>query len=155
MMPEIPTIGRPEVYYAQKVREAEAAGDTHAREASKVALYVTLGNDPHISWEEKLKYYRHALKRHCDPPPMPDEEVWAFYQSLAELVRLHAGQEALRIASAQDDLWAARVAMGQPKEEIENEAEEFFAKIITSDQCPDWFSEQDWSQLKLIRDQWI
>ena len=37
---------------------------------------------------------------------------------------------------------------------IEEDAEQFFARIVPRD-CPEWFNEEDFSQLKLIRDQWI
>jgi hypothetical protein len=152
--PPLPQIGQPESYYARQAHQAERVGDRHAKEASKVGQYVTLAVDPRLSWDEKLKYFNHALKRHCVPPPLPDDDVWMFYRSLADLVRRYAGQEALRLASQEDDLYAARLAMGQTREKIENEAEEFFAKLVPSE-CPDWLNEEDYSQLKLIRDQWI
>ena len=38
--------------------------------------------------------------------------------------------EALRIASREDDLYAARISMGQTREKIEDEAEDFFAKLV-------------------------
>ena len=71
--------------------------------------------------------------------------------------RQYAGQEALRLASAEDDLYAARVSMGQSREVIEDEAEVFFQRLLgnNAEICPEWFSEIDWAQLKLIRDQWI
>ena len=155
-LPPMPEIGRPESYYAKLSHEAERNADRHAREAHKVGQYVTLAMDPHLTWEEKLKYFQHALKRHCSPPPYPDDEVWMFYQQLADLVRQHAGAEALRLASLEDDLYAARIQMGQTREKIEDDAESFFARILGSgENCPEWFNETDWSQLKLIRDQWI
>ena len=77
-----------------------------------------------------------------------------FYRSLADLVRQYAGQEALRLASTEDDLYAARISMGQTREKIEDEAEEFFQKLVPGE-CPDWFNEEDYAQLRLIRDQWI
>jgi hypothetical protein len=154
--PSMPEIGRPESYYAQNVHQADRVGDVHAHEAYKVGQYVTLAMDPHLSWEEKVKYFKHALKRHCVPPPYPDDDVWMFYQQLADLVRQYAGQEALRLASLEDDLYAARVSMGQDREKIDDEAETFFGKLLGSaDSCPEWFNEPDWAQLKLIRDQWI
>jgi hypothetical protein len=154
--PLLPEIGRPESYYAKLVHRADKAGDVHAHEACKVGQYITLGLDPHLTWDEKLKYFKHALKRHCVPPPYPDDDVWMFYQRLADLVRQYAGQEALRLASLEDDLYAARLSMGQAREKIEDDAETFFLRLLgTSDTCPDWFNETDWSQLKLIRDQWI
>ena len=154
--PPMPEIGRPESYYAQLIHEAEKNGSVHDREAAKVGLYTTMALNPHLEWEEKLKYFRHALKRHCTPPPYPDEAVEGFYRGLAELVKQYTGTEALRLASEQDDLYAARLAMGQQRADLENEAELVFAKLLgRGDQCPDWFNETDWSQLKLIRDQWI
>jgi hypothetical protein len=155
-LPPMPEIGRPESYYAKLCHEADRLADRHARESYKVGQYVTLAMDPHLMWEEKLKYFQHALKRHCQPPPYPDDEVWLFYKNLADLVRQHAGFEALRLASTEDDLYAARVGMGQNREKIEDEAEEFFAHLLGRvDLKPDWFNDDDWSQLKMIRDQWI
>jgi hypothetical protein len=77
-----------------------------------------------------------------------------FYRSLADLVRQYAGQEALRLTSTEDDLYAARISMGQTREKIEEEAEHFFGRLVPPE-CPDWFNEEDYAQLKLIRDQWI
>jgi hypothetical protein len=155
-LPQMPEIGKPEAYYAKHVHDADKAADVHAHEAYKVGQYVTLALDPHLTWDEKLRYFKHALKRHCVPPPYPDDDVWMFYKNLADLVRQYSGQEALKIASAEDDLYAARISMGQTRETIEDEAEVFFQKLLgNAESCPDWFSESDWSQLKLIRDQWI
>jgi hypothetical protein len=152
--PALPEIGHPESWYAKRVHEADRAGEVHKREAYKVGQYITLALDPHLNWEEKLKYFRHALKRHCAPPPLPDDDVWMFYRSLQNLVRQNAGQEALRLASTEDDLYAARLAMGQLREKLEEDAEDFFARLVPPE-CPDWFNEEDYQQLKLIRDQWI
>ncbi len=155
---KMPEIGKPESYYAKMVHHFERHGDAHSREAYKVGQYVTLAMDPNLSWDEKLKYFRHAFKRHCQPPPFPDEDVWMFYHALSHMVRTHAGAEALRLASTEDDLYAARLAMGQDREKIEDEAEDFFRGLlgsITAVHCPEWFNEADWKQLLLIRDQWI
>jgi hypothetical protein len=155
-LPSMPEIGRPESFYAKLVHTADRQGDTHAHEAAKVGQYVTLAMDPSLSWEDKLKYFQHALKRHCVPPPYPDDDVWMFYQQLAELVRAHCGQEALRLASLEDDLYAARLSMGQSRDKIEDDAEQYFGRLLGSgDHCSEWFNDTDWSQLKLIRDQWI
>jgi len=152
--PPMPEIGHPESYYAKLVKKADQSGSQHAHEAAKIGQYITLALDPNLTWEEKLRYFQHAMKRHCQPPPFPDDDVWMFYRELSELVRQYAGQEALRIASNEDDLYAARISMGQEREKIEDEAEEFFARLLP-DHKPDWFNEQDWEQLRLIRDQWI
>jgi hypothetical protein len=155
-MPEMPEIGHPESFYAKSCHDADRRGDHHAHEACKVGQYVTLALDPTLSWEQKLKYFSHALKRHCVPPPYPDDAVWMFYQRLAELVRAYCGQEALRLASMEDDLYAARLQMGQEREKIEDDAESFFGRLLGSgDACPEWFNEADWQNLKIIRDQWI
>lgn len=155
-LPPMPEIGRPESHYAKLVKSADQQADVHSHEAAKVGQYITLALDPTLQWEEKLKFFRHALKRHCQPPPYPDDDVWMFYQQLADLVRQYAGYEALRIASTEDDLYAARINMGQSREKIEDDAEIFFQRLMgVGDQCPEWFNETDWAQLKLIRDQWI
>jgi hypothetical protein len=153
-LPPLPEIGHPEPYYARQCHLADREGDRHRREAFKVGQYVSLALDPHLGWPEKLKYFQHALKRHCVPPPLPDDDVWMFYRSLANLVRKYAGQEALKLASTEDDLYAARISMGQMREKIEDEAEDFFAKLIPPE-CPEWFNEEDYNQLRMIRDQWI
>ncbi len=152
--PPMPEIGRPETWYAKHIREADRRGDVHEHAALKVGQYVTLALDPHLTWEEKLRYFRHALKRHCQPPPLPDEETKNFYGELAALVRQYCGREALRLASMEDDMYAARQAMGQNEEDIENDAEIFFTRLIP-DPCPDYWDQEDYEQLKLIRDQWI
>jgi hypothetical protein len=154
-LPPMPEIGHPESYYSRAAHEAQKRGDTHAHEAAKVGQYVTLAMDPRLLWEDKLRYFRHALNRHCVPPRIPDDAVWTFYKDLQNLVRDHAGREALRIASAEDDLYAAYTSVGQEREKIEAKAEEFFGRLITTEQCPDWFHDEDFAQLKLIRDQWI
>ncbi len=155
VLPDLPVIGRRETYYAERARRASAQGDRHARAAAKVGQYVTLAGNPQLSWDERLCYYQHTLKRHCVPPPWPDDETWLFYQGLADLVRQHAGRSALKLASAEDDLYAARLAMGQIREAVEDEAEVFFAKLIPGEGCPAWFNESDYDFLKLIRNQWI
>jgi hypothetical protein len=154
-LPNLPEIGHPESHYARKVHEAERRGDIHMREAFKVGQYVTLAMDPGLTWEQKLKYFSHALRRHCNPPPVPDEQTWVFYRDLAELVRGHCGSEALRLAVMEDDLYDKRMKLGVSRERLEAEAEIFFARIIPHERCPDYFDEEDWKQLKMIRDQWI
>jgi hypothetical protein len=155
VFPPMPEIGRPETFYAKMVHRADKVGDTFGHEAYKVGQYVTLAMSPNLSWEQKHKYLTHALKRHCQPPPFPDEEVWMFYRQLADLVRQHAGIEALRIASIEDDLYAARLAMGQTREKIAEDAELFFARLCPRENTPEWFNEEDYRQLKMIRDQWV
>jgi hypothetical protein len=154
--PAMPEIGLSESHYGKLVRQADADGNHYAHEAAKVGQYVTLALDPHLDWPAKLRYFQHALKRHCVPPPVPDEPVWMFYRDLAKLVKQHAGQEALRLASLEDDLYATRISLGADRDTVEADAEIFFGQLLSQgEKRPDWFSEEDWAQLKLIRDQWI
>ncbi len=154
VFPPMPEIGHPEAWYAKRIHQADKAGDKFGHEALKVGQYLTLALDPHLSWQEKARYFEHAIRRHCQPPPLPDEEVKDFFGSLAALVRQKAGEEALRLASTEDDMYAARRAMGQSEEAIEDDAEIFFANLL-GESCPDYLDHEDYEQIKLIRDQWI
>jgi hypothetical protein len=155
-LPQVPPIGRAEEYYAHLVHEADKNGDKLGHEVAKVAQYLTLAMDRHLEWEQKGKYFKHVLKRHCQPPPQPDELEAKFFSNIATLVRQYAGLEALRLMSREDDLYAARLSMGQSRQSIEDEAEVFFGAIMgNGDEQPDWCNEGDWAQMKLIHDQWI
>lgn len=154
-LPSLPEIGRPDLYYVRAIRQAEEQGDIHSRAALKVARYITLALDRNIAWDEKFRYFSHALRHHCLPPTL-DESICNYYKQLADLVRQHCGAEALRLASQEDDMYAARAALGQERSSIEDDAELFFGRLLgTGDHCPEHFNEGDWAQLKLIRDQWI
>ena len=155
VFPPMPEVGLPEAWYAKMVHRADKAGDTYAHEAYKVGQYITLAMNPALTWEQKLKYLQHALKRHFNPPPFPDDDVWMFYRSLADLVRQYAGQEALRIACKEDDFYARRLQMGQIRDKIADDAGLFFRKLISMEHCPEYFNEEDFRQLKMIRDQWV
>jgi hypothetical protein len=65
--------------------------------------------------------------------------------------------EALRIASQEDDRLAAAIQLGgATREEIGQDAETFFATLTGfGDRCPEHFNEEDWTQLKMIRNQWV
>src|SRR5688572_14174070 len=129
-LPDLPEIGYPETYYARQVHRSEKQGDSHSREAFKVGQYITLAMDPHLDWQQKLRYFTHALHRHCNPPPLPGEQIWLFYRQLAHLVRDYSGREALRLASEMDDGYAARLQIGVPREEIQADATVFFADLM-------------------------
>jgi hypothetical protein len=154
MLPPMPEIGHSEGYYAKQVIRADKAENQHVREAAKVGQYITLALDSHLEWEKKLRYFQHALRRHCVAPPLASEKVWIFYAQLANLVRQYAGLEALRLASKEDDLYAKRLAMGQLREKITGEAEDFLESIMGEGGRPPHFNQEDWEQLKLIRNQW-
>src|SRR4051812_11018155 len=104
--PPMPQLGQDEAYYKGMVKEAEAAHQAHAREAAKVGQYVTLGIREDTDPESKMKFFRHALKKHCVAPAISDAMVEGFYERLGDFVRLHAGREALRVASIEDDRFA-------------------------------------------------
>jgi hypothetical protein len=155
-IPRIPPVGLDPHVYDKMARDAEKVGDHHAHEAAKVCMYITLGMDPHLSWSEKLRYFKHALNRHCNPPTIPTQSELDFYGELAVLVRKHCGNEALKRASKEDDFYAARLAMGQTREQIEDDAEVFFEPLLGhATTCPIYYTEEDWQTLKMIRDQWV
>lgn len=154
-IPPLPEMGHSEAYYVRGAHKAEKRGDLLAHHAYKVGQYITLAMHASLMWEEKLRYFKHTLNNHCVPPRIPDDAVWAFYKELQRVARDYSGQEALRIASNEDDLYAALVQMGRTREDIEERAGIFFKRIVPQDECPDWFHEGDYAQLKLIRDQWI
>jgi len=154
-LPDLPPIGRPESYYAHRVHDAERKGDIHAKEAYKVGQYVTLGMDPALTWDQKLKYFNHALRRHCNPPPVPDEATWLFYRNLAELIRHNAGQEALRLVMREDELYEKRQKLGVLRECIAAEAKHFFIRLFgEATTCPQYLDEEDWRQLMMVRQHW-
>ena len=152
----MPEIGRPEAYYAALAQQADRTGDVFTHEVAKVGQYITLALASAMDWPNKKRYFEHALRRHCVPPPLPDEEVWLFYNRLAQVVRQYAGQEALRIASSQDDQFAYLEKRGIPRRQIVPQAQSFFGSILGNDGChkSELFTEEDWGQLRLIQSQW-
>ena len=154
-IPPLPEIGHPESYYAKQVKRAEQLDNPHAREAYKVGQYITLALNGKLDWEKKIRYFHHALRAHCTAPPMARDEVWMFYAQLADLVRQHAGAEALRLACDEDDMWANRVKFGELPEAIRPEADSFFKRLLGSTgHRPDYLNQEDWDQLMLLKKQW-
>lgn len=155
-LPPLPEIGHPESYYAKQVARADRLGMHHAHEAYKVGQYVTLALGPRLTWEQKLRYFRHALRAHCSGPSVASNEVLTFYRNLAALVRRHAGAEALRLASREDDAWAAQLLRGVPREQVKADAARFFREMLgTSQELPDYLERDDWEQLKILHNQWV
>lgn len=154
-LPPLPEVGHADAFYTHAIELAEQERDVHKRSAMKVGRYISLALNPAIPWGEKQRYLLHALKHYCVSPTL-DEPTQNYYEELGELVREHAGAEALRLASQEDDMYAARVALGQDRANIEDDAEAFFLRLLgPGDQRPSLFNDVDWQQLKLIRDQWI
>jgi hypothetical protein len=155
-LPPLPEVGRPESFYAQQVKLAEQYRNIHAREAYKVGQYVTLGMERRLDWEKKLRYFRHALRSHCNPPPGANDKLWLFYGQLADMVRRNAGVEALRLASLEDDYYVGQVRAGVPRPQIMTQAEIFFRKILGDrEEKPDYLNQEDYEQLLILRNQWI
>src|SRR5687768_18243349 len=48
--------------------------------------------------------------------------VSMYYQRLGDFVRKHAGAEALRLANRADEDYAARIRLGEPREQVAAEA---------------------------------
>jgi len=155
-LPPLPEIGLPESFYADQVKAAEQQRNIHAREAYKVGQYVTLGINRRLDWEKKLRYFRHALRSHCVAPAGASDKLWLFYGQLGDLVRQHAGTEALRMASIEDDYYMGQVKAGVPRPQVMAQAEMFFRKLLGErDEKPDYLNQEDFDQLRILRNQWI
>jgi hypothetical protein len=151
----MPVIGRSDEFYTSLIKQSEAEGSRLAVSSAKVGQYLSLALRAETPWETKTKYFSHVLRQHCRARDSHDEDGIPFFQELAGLVRAHAGQEALRLASTEDDLYATRLGLGADRNEIESEAETFFSNLLGAGDRPDWFNEEDWLQLRMLRDQWI
>ena len=151
----LPVIGYPETFYAKHIKDADAAGDTLAHSAHKVGQYVTLALDPKRPWEEKSKYFRHVLKHHCVPPPDADDETRAYYQKLADLVCRYASNEVRRVARQEHDGYTMRLEMGVPREALVEEAEVFFPSLLGHGPCPEFLTQEAFSEISRLRDKWI
>lgn len=156
-LPPMPKIGLPEETYLHVAHKAERNGDNLVFEAAKVGQYVSLAlRDPDAPWQIKLRYFRHALKRHCQAPESADETTKQWFERLAHLVRAQAGAEALRLAAEVDEMYEARRSLGQDVEHIADDAEKFFEQICPiTENCPPVYNEEDWAKLKAVRDRWI
>jgi hypothetical protein len=151
----LPVIGHAEAFYVKHIQQAEAAGDTHARDAHKVGQHVTAALDPKMPWDQKLKRFTHCLQKYCATPPDSDDSVQTFYHKLAEMVRRHAGQEALRLGRAMHGEYQRRLRSGESREAIDNDAELFFPTLLGHAGRPDWCSSDAYAHLTALRDHWV
>jgi hypothetical protein len=151
----MPVIGHPPAFYERHVAQAEAAGDKHAKAGHKVGQHVTAALDPKMPWSEKLKRFCHCLKHYCVAPPDADEAMASYYHKLADLVRRHAGHEALTLGRQHHQEYVKRVKAGETKDQIADDAETFFFDLLGHAHCPDWCSREAWSQLTEWRDFWV
>jgi hypothetical protein len=151
----LPVIGHPDAFYTKHIKAAEEAGDIHARESHKVGRYITLAMDHQMVWEEKVRHFRHALKHHCNAPPDAGSDVVQFYEKLAELVRRHAGQEAVRFVNRENDAMRLRERKGTPRENLKQEAVELKRRVLGEvDACPGWMSKDGFEQVTRVLGQW-
>jgi hypothetical protein len=151
----MPVVGHPPAFYEKHIRQAQADGDLHALAAHKVGQYVTAGLDPKLPWAEKLKRFCHCLEKYCVPPEDADDALQAFYQKMADLVRRHAGQEALQSARQHHQEYLRRLKGGEPRSQIEEDAEVYFFDLLGHAQCPNWCSKEAWNQITEWRDFWV
>lgn len=151
----LPVIGHPAAWYERHIKQAEAAGDVHARASHKVGQYITEAIDPKVPWEHKIKCFKHAMKHHCHAPEGSDEHLQTFYRKLCELVRRHAGQEALHAAQRFHLDAMKRVNAGTPRSTVEDEADDFFMSLLGHDRTPEWCGKEVADQIARIREQWV
>jgi hypothetical protein len=150
----LPVIGHPATWYEKHIKQADAAGDVHARASHKVGQYVTEAIDPKVPWEHKLKCFKHALKHHCCAPEGADEHLQSFYKKLGDLVRRHAGQEALHAAQRFHTGAMKRVGTGESKAVLEDEADDFFLNLLGHERTPEWCSREAADQIARLRQHW-
>lgn len=151
----IPVIGHPESFYLKHAKEAEAAGDRHARASHKVGQYVTTALTPGMAWGEKIHRFLHALDKYCVAPANADESLKAFYRKLGDIVRRYAGQEAVTVARHKHESLLARLNTGETRDILEDEAEFFFFDMLGHHQCPDWCCKEAYRQIITWRDFWV
>ena len=154
-LPQLPQIGLPEHEYYRLIEEAERYRDRHAREAFKVAKYVTRAINHGKTWQEQERCFKHALDHHCQAPPQADEEILAFYGSMAHWVRQLAGAAFLKHVSAADDAFAVRLSQGEPHDVIAREAVALFRSLIPHGHKPLWLNLEDFEQVKVFERQWV
>jgi hypothetical protein len=151
----MPVIGHPPAFYDRHIKQAEAAGDVHARASYKVGQYVTEAVDPKVPLEHKLKCFRHVLNHHCTEPEGADEPTKRFYAKLRDVVRRHACTESLHAAQRFSADATKRLASGTPREQIEDEADAFFASLLGHERTPEWCTKEIADQIARIRQQWV
>lgn len=154
-LPGMPPVGQHESWYAKRIHFADQEKDSHRHESLKVAQYVSLALDGGLSWPQKQRYFEHALHRHCTPPLSASPSVLTFYEKLRDLVKKHAGEEAIRMASRADDQFAQRIAGGESREDVARAAVPFFQHIVgDTHRTPDWYTFEDWHQLIVLLQAW-
>jgi hypothetical protein len=126
----------------------------HARASHKVGQYVTEAIDPNMPWEHKAKCFKHALKHYSAAPEGADEHLRTFYRKLGDLVRRHAGTEALHAAQRFHADATRRANAGESRDAIADEADAFFINLLGHERTPEWCTREIADQIARIRQQW-
>ena len=150
---ELPELGHSEVSYANHAHRAYKAADFVAKDAYKVAHYVTLAMNRNLDWSERLKMFKHAISHHTIAPPYADTEMYEYYKKLTLLVQTYCSAEALRLVSHADDDFARR-SQTTAKSMLSRETEAFFSRFVSGEECPEWYLPDDYYAMRLIAQQW-
>jgi hypothetical protein len=151
--PEFPALGKNDEYYGRVAHHAEKEKDPYTHAAYKVAQYLTLAKAAK-NWTQKIRCYRHALEKHAVPHGAVDPSSAGFFEKLQDWVRRECGEDALRLASEEDEFYAQRLlAHKEPRFKIVNEAAHFFPPMVP-ETCPMWFFKEDYEALRLLQLQW-
>jgi hypothetical protein len=151
----LPVIGHPPAFYERHIKQAEAAGDVHAKASHKVGQYITEAIDPKQPWAHKANCFRHVLKHYCVAPEGADEPLQAFYRKLSDLVKRHACTEAIHAAQRFSAEATKRINSGMPREQIDDEADDFFTALLGHERTPEWCTKEAADQIARIRQQWV
>ena len=137
----------------QKIQEAEESNNPLARDAAKVGVHhLGAGSGKMLGGQTAVFLAYAASPFQASPGRTHRDRLLHRLGTIG--ARLRLGQEALRLASAQDDEYAVRLGVGANREDIENEADQFFSMLVPPS-CPDWLKHEDYAQLVMLRDQWI
>ena len=146
----LPMIGHPDAFYVKQIEASNKSGDMHALESAKVGRYVTLAMDAAMPWEEKLRHFLHALKRHCVAPSDASPDVETFYQRLTDLVRRYASQEAVRFVAHATESQRLRGQTSDPAA-LPSQVAELKKRICGDAQGrPEWMNPDAWDRINRL-----
>jgi len=146
----LPTVGHPDAFYVKQIEASTKAGDVHALESAKVGRYVTLAMDAAMPWEEKLRHFLHALKRHCAAPADASTDVETFYRRLSDLVRRHASQEAVRFIAHETESQRLRGQTSDPAA-LQPQVAELKKRLCGDAQGPpEWMNAEAWERINRL-----
>ena len=150
----MPVIGHPTAWYGKHIEQAEAAGDVHAKACHKVGAYVTEGINPKAPWDHKIKCFKHAIKHYCIAPEGADEHLRTFYKKLADVVRKYASNAAEHEAQRFNAEAQRRVAQGEERALVEDDADDFYTHLMGHERTPEWCTHDAAERISKMRQQW-